>query len=471
MRRRFLSGIIVLVLPGLLTGISPAGAQETPPAARPQHQESAQAPQTLPLKQALAYALQANQEARKARLDIEGGQYKIDEAKAGALPKINASGGLTYNPILQLSALPGEFLGQPGEILLVPFGQKWGGNAGVSMSQTLYDQSVLTGLKAAKSTREFYALNAQLTEEQLIEQVATNYYQVLIRRQKLDVLDSTIRNAAKVLEIIDNQHQNGLARKIDVDRMKVNISNLQSQRQQLTNAVSLLSNQLKYAMGMPVETPIVLPPIALDDIKLEEWAGGDNTDFSGRSEFRIMQQQEQLLQLQKSAYKAGFYPNLSLTGNYSYQGLGNTLPVFKGPSRGVYWFDVASIGLNLKIPIFNGNAIRSKVRQADVEIRKVQEDIQKTEIGLRLAYENARTQIRNSLIVLDNQKENVRLAEEVFHNTRNNYNNGLATLTDLLDAENSFTAAQNNYATALLDFKVAEIQLIKSQGQLKTLTN
>lgn len=439
----------------LLTAFGRANAQQTP--------------QTLPLQQALAYALQANEEARKARLDIEGGQHKIDEAKAGALPKINASGGLTYNPILQLSALPGEFLGQPGEILLVPFGQKWGGNAGVSLSQTLFDQSVLTGLKAAKSTREYYALNAQLTEEQLIEQVATNYYQVLIQRQKLEVLDSTIGNATKVLTIIDNQHRNGLARKIDVDRMKVNISNLQSQRQQLTNAVSLLSNQLKYAMGMPVETPIVLPPIELDNITLEKWADKGDIELEGRSEFQIMQKQEQLLQLQKSAYKAGFYPSLSLNGNYSYQGLGNSLPVFKGPSKGVYWFDVASVGLSLKIPIFNGNAIRSKVRQADVEIRKVQEDIKKTQNALQLAYENARTQISNSLIVLENQEQNVQLAEEVFHNTRNNYDNGLATLTDLLDAENSFTEAQNNYATALLDFKVAEIQLIKSQGQLKTL--
>ncbi len=456
-RKRFLSGIVVPML-GLLLLSNPQFAVAQPGPT-----------QTIPLKQALEYALKANQEARKARLDIEGGQHKIDEVKAGALPKINASGGLTYNPILQLSALPGDLLGQPGETLLVPFGQKWGGNAGVSVSQVLFDQTVFTGLKAAKSTREYYALNAELTEEQLIEQIATNYYQVLIQRQKLEVLDSTILNSGKVLSIIDNQFRNGLARKIDVDRMKVNISNLQSQRQQLTNLVSQLSNQLKYAMGMPIETPIILPPIQLNDIQIGDWVATDSLDVEGRSEFRIMKKQEQLLQLQKSAYKAGAYPSLSLTGNYSYQGLGNTLPVFKGPSRGVYWFDVASVGLNLKIPIFNGNAVRSKVRQADVEIRKIQEDIRKTELGLDLNYENAKTQIRNSLIVLENQQQNVRLAEEVFHNTRNNYNHGLATLTDLLDAENSFTEAQNNYATALLDFKVAEIQLIKSRGQLKTL--
>ena len=53
----------------------------------------------------------------------------------------------------------------------------------------------------------------------------------------------------------------------------------------------------------------------------------------------------------------------------------------------------------------------------------------------------------------------------------NNYVQGLATLTDLLDAENELVAAQNNYTTALLDFKLAEIQLIKAKGELKTLSN
>jgi outer membrane protein TolC len=47
----------------------------------------------------------------------------------------------------------------------------------------------------------------------------------------------------------------------------------------------------------------------------------------------------------------------------------------------------------------------------------------------------------------------------------------LASLTDLLDAENALVEAQNNYTTAILDYKLAEIQLIKSKGELKTLIN
>jgi outer membrane protein TolC len=129
------------------------------------------------------------------------------------------------------------------------------------------------------------------------------------------------------------------------------------------------------------------------------------------------------------------------------------------------------VGLNLKIPIFNGFSTRSKVRQADIDIRKLQADIKNTELSLSLSYQNAKTQIGNSIITLNKQKTNVALAEEVYTNTQNNYTQGLAPLTDLLDAENSLSTAQNNYTAALLDYRIAEIQLIKAQGNLKSLLN
>ena len=92
-------------------------------------------------------------------------------------------------------------------------------------------------------------------------------------------------------------------------------------------------------------------------------------------------------------------------------------------------------------------------------------------MALDLDYENARTQISNSIITLQSQKENMELAEEIQRNINNNYLQGLASLTDLLDAENASIEAQNNYTSAVLDYKLAEIQLLKSKGELKTLIN
>ncbi|MDB5193764.1 MAG: TolC family protein [Segetibacter sp.] len=431
----------------------------------------AQQPVELQLKDALRYALEANQNARKARLNIENGQYQIDEVKSRALPQVNGSGGITYNPILQLSAIPGELFGTPGTTTLVAFGQKWNANAALSVSQTLFDNSVFTGIKAAKTTAEFYRLNAQLTEEQILEQVATNYYRVLVQRQQVGVVDSTIKNTERLQSVLQGLFDNGLAKKIDVDRVAVSVSNLRSRRQQLLNGVLLLENQLKFLIGMPIQNPISIPGIELASITPQAVPQGDTIDVAGRTELAVLRTQESLLQYQKQATKGEYYPTLGFSGSYSYQGLSNRFPVFKGQKNGANWFDVSSLGLNLRVPIFNGGATKARLKQADVSIRKLQEDISSTRLSLNLAYENARTQINNSIITLSSQKENVELARNVYSNTQNNYNNGLATLTDLLEAENSLTEAQNNYSSALLDYRVSEIQLIKAQGTLRNLLN
>jgi outer membrane protein len=92
-----------------------------------------------------------------------------------------------------------------------------------------------------------------------------------------------------------------------------------------------------------------------------------------------------------------------------------------------------------------------------------------TKLSLDLDYRNAMTQINNNLVTIENQKQNMRLAAEILSNTKNNYLQGLASLTDLLDAENANQEAQNNYSTAVLNYKIAEVSLIKSKGELKTL--
>jgi len=434
---------------------------------------SAQETIKLTLKDAINYALKANQDARKARLDVENSEYQIDEVKSRALPQINGSATITNNPLLQLSALPNIFgpNPNPNETILVAFGQKWATNAGLSLTQNLFDKSVLTGLGAAKTSREFYKLSAKLTEEQVIEQVATNYYQVLVQRQQIGVIDSTISNTTRVQRILRGQYDNGLAKKIDVDRISVSISNLNSRRQQLVNSVMLLENQLKFFMGMPIPTPISIPDASLDSIQPQAVAITDVVNVDNRIEYQLLRSQGDLLKFQKEAYRAEYYPNLSLSSNYSYQGTGQEFPLFKGQSSGINWFDAASVSINLRVPIFNGFATRARIRQADIRILKLEEEKSQTALGLNLAYENAKTQINNSIITLNSQKENMKLAQEVFFNTQNNYNNGLATLTDLLAAESSATEANNNYSSALLNYKVSEVQLIKSQGQLTKLIN
>lgn len=424
--------------------------------------EFTMAQQKITLGEALNFALQNNTRIRKARLDIEGGKYKVEEVRAQALPQITGTSGLTYNPIIGQQVV--DFGGQ---LQTLRFGQKWNSNAGVQLSQQLFNQQVFTGLQAAKSSTEYYNLTAQLTEEQIIELVANNYYQVLVNRQQLTVVDNNIKNVKVIEKIIANQYKNGLAKKIDVDRIQVNLTNLETQREQNINAITQLENQLKFAMGMPVSTQIILPETELTAVaQLPQFT--DTVAIANRTEIKLLDTQDKLLSLQRKAYVSEYYPTLALTGNYTYSSQSGGFDFLSSNSSAI-GFGSSAIGLTLRVPIFNGFLTRSKIRQADVDIRKAREDRRETTNSLNLAYENAKIQLKNSLNTINAQKRNVELAQEIYKSTQNNYNNGLASLTDLLDTESSLTEAQNSYTQALLSYKIAEIQLIKSNGNIKSL--
>ena len=428
----------------------------------------ANAQQQLTLKEALNYAVTNNTNARKARLDVDFGKYQTQEIRAQALPQLTGNANLTDNIIVQSIVLPGEFLGRPGEIIVAKAGTKYNAGAGVSLSQQIFNQTVFTGLKAAKTSESYYNLNAELSEEQVIEQVANNYYQVLVNKQQLSVIDTNIKNVRVVEKIISDQFRNGLAKKIDVDRIKVNLTNLENQRMQTQNAVVLLENQLKLSMGMPVENQIELPATELNEItNLPELAEEINLD--ARTELRLANVQRELYELDRKAKVSEYFPTLSLNGSYNYSGVSDNFDLFKSRNTTANWFDVAAITVNLRIPIFDGFATRSRVRQANINIKKAEEDIRQTKLGLNQAYENAKIQLRNSISTINSQKQNVALAQEIYESTQNNYNNGLAALTDLLDTENALTEAQYSYTQALLNYKIAEIQLIKSKGTIKSL--
>lgn len=419
-----------------------------------------QAQELLTLNEALKFALENKAEAKKSALDLENAQYKIDEVRAGALPQISGSGSLKYNALIQSIALESE-----QGVQVIKMGQPWNATAAISVNQQLFNQALFTGLKAAKSTKEFYIINKELSDEQLIEKVANAYYDVFQTQLQLETIDNNLSSTTKTRDVIAGLVQAGLGKKIDLDRTSVAVNNLQANRQIVVNALELKENALKFAIGMQMEQEIVLPKetfqIDLENTILE------TADLAGRTEIQLLEKQAELLVLNKKSIIADYYPTLSFGGDIGYAGFGRGF-IF---SDNFTWTSSSGLGLNLSIPIFKGGLTKSRVNQATIQIKQLEVDMMDTKLGLSLANENAKAQIKNSLLTINTNQSNVTLAKEVLENTNNNYKNGLATLTELLDAENASADAQSNYNTSLLNYKVAEIQLIKANGKLKTLIN
>lgn len=415
----------------------------------------------LTLKDALTYALEHKAEAKQAVLDIENSEYQIQEVKSNALPHLNLEANLANNVKIQEMPLTLE-----GHTQMIPFNLKWNSQVTATASQVLFNQAVFMGLKAARSAKAFYVINKELTDEQIIEKVASTYYQVFQAKAMLLTLDTTIHSTTRIKKIIEDLHANGLATQIDLDRTKVSLSNLKANRQQVVNAIDLQENALKFFMGMDLNAPILLPD---NTFSIDESVLLVENKVDVRTEIHLLEKQKELLAYKLKSIQADYYPSLAAFGTFGYQGMGDKLPWGGKPSDGVFWTNASAVGVSLKVPIFNGFETKAKVRQAKVDLKKLDVQISDTKQALHLDFTNAQKSIENALITINIQKENVDLAKSILTNMQNNYKHGLASLTDLLNAENAYTEAENNFTTSMLDFKLAEIQIIKSQGELKTL--
>ena len=433
----------------------------------------AQQSSELTLAQAIDYALKSKADAQKARLEIKKSEYKIQEARANALPRLAASAGMSYNPKLQATYIDASTFAPPGmpvsdEPIKMEMGQKWGSSAELKLTQVVFNQAVFIGLRAARTTREFYLINEQLTQNEIIEKVAQAYWKVYQAQQALQNIQENLALTEKTAQVVEGSFKAGLAKKIDLDRVTVALNNLRSAEQQASSGLTLAKHALKYLMGLPITEPISLPK---DAFKADYRLAFEKGDASNRTEIKALEKQKELLTLSAKATRSGLYPSLALQATYGYLGMGPKTPLIYGKKDKVYWSNYSAISLGLNIPIFSGFGTKAKVQQALIEIEAIDATLKDTRLAMDLAQENAQTQLANNLLTIQTQEDNVKLAQEVLSNTQNNYQQGLASLTDLLESERALSDAKNNYTNALLSYKLAEIGLLKAQGNLDTLKN
>jgi outer membrane protein len=425
--------------------------------------------QSYSLKQCLEYAKQNNSNIKIAYLDSDISGKVVNEQIGKGLPQINITGTLEDKLKIATQLLPGEFFGQSaGTYIPVKFGTKYNAAGTISLTQKIFDGSFWVGLKAAKISESMSEQNIQKTEEQTAYDVSSAYYKALIiqkRLKNLKIIQAASENTLKSTEL---KYQNGLAQKIDVDKIKVSYNNTRSQVQQAELSYNQALNNLKFYMGMPVESAIVL----IED--LPDYSGSfalanTNENFvESRIDYQIQKTNVLLYEADKQNNIYAYLPSLSFYANYGYSAMRKEFDIFKG---GKDWYTTSVIGLELKIPVFSGLQKYSKVQQSQLNIEKATESLKHTEQSIKVEVSNYMIQFKNAIDNILNEKENLALAESVYSNTQLTFEQGTGSSLDLVQSESALRETQNNYYSKLLTLYIAKLDLEKSQGTLINFIN
>lgn len=435
----------------------------------------AYAQEAYSLQGCLEYAVQHNRNIKKSGYDKGKAYYAHQEVLGALMPQINGSANLNDNlkkakfvmPNFMNSMLPpGMQDPNASKYMTVEMGTKYSANVGLSVNQQLFNFPLFNALKIAEVAERMAALGVESTEEDVIAQTATLFYAIQSTEYAVAQMSKSVELVEKMLKMMEVNHDNGLVKKVDVDRLKVNLTNLLTQKSAIENAIEVQKNLLKLQMGMEMDTALTITPMDLSIVE-QMVSGVAILPFAPtqHTAYKLLAEKLEMADLQKKSATYEYLPTLSLIFNVQYNGVSDQF--FRGQTN--YWYPTSVIGLSLRIPIFSGLSRRSKVRESDFELKKAQEDMRILGQSLDMAHKNAILKLNDTQRTIALQKDNQALAEQVFEMAQNNYVLGVASMSDVLNASQSLIQAQMSYANALNECMKAYIDLKKASGEIKEL--
>ena len=428
------------------------------------------------LQQCLGYAVEHNSNVKKSACDREKAERARQEVLGALLPQISGSAGLNDNlkkakfimPNFMNNFLP-EKMRDPNapEYMTIEMGTKYSANAGLALNQQLLNMSLFNTLDIAKVSKQMAELGALSTEEDVIAQTATLYYGVQVTQYAASQMLRSVELVEQMLRMMEVNYASGLVKKVDVDRLRVNLTNLRTQQSAIESGLEVQKNLLKLQMGFEVTEPIAVPALDLSLMAQQEIAAVSSPTFDPirHIAYRQLQQRERMAELQERAKKYEYLPTLSLALNLQYNHMSDQL--FGGATN--YGYPTAMVGVSLRMPIFSGGSRLAKVRESHLDLLKAQEDLHALDQSLRMANLNASLKLRDTRRTIALQRDNQALAEQVLDLAQKNYSLGVASLSDVLNASQSLVQAQMSYASALGDYMKAFIDLKKSRGEIRDL--
>jgi outer membrane protein len=414
------------------------------------------------LDQCLDFAINNSYAAHRANLNIDEAGQQISEARSSVLPQINASGSFDHSMVLPTTMLPGELIGESGTQIPVQMGSKNELDFGVSVEQVIFSPTLFTGIKIARNNQELQRLRSAMTREEIIFDVSNTFYDILGSMQELDNINYMIAKQDSLYRLTEKRVEENVTREVDLNRIKVNLTNLQARGKNMGNVISQQKRYLQILIGIPIEDVF-----DVDDSEMKSMGISELLNFSqpqNRIELDVLNKQREMLELEIRRHKMEYLPTLSAIATAGYQFQSNRLNLTKDP-----WYSSAIVGVRLTIPIFGGFGKRSRIKQKQIQMQSLDWDIRETRQTLSANYLNAKNQLEIIYELVQAQSENLQLAEKVYTQTMVLYTEGLANITDLLETETSLHEVKIAHTTELIRYKKTEIDLLKASGTLEHL--
>lgn len=394
------------------------------------------------LEEAIDIALAENIDYQNYIINQEKANLEYKQSRRFRLPTVSGTFNGQRNGNLATTPVPGEFFGQPGEVVYAQFGQRYNYNAGINATQELINREASLKSKISKLKNSMAASDQNLFESVLREQISLYYYTGLIANRAVQLGQEDLENATKVLELTELKFDEGLIDKISANHATINKNMIEQSLVSSGQLERQCNTELKILLGVKPTDSLTI-------------AG--QFDYSIPQNFEVAQLnahpqiiKEELnteqADLQVKLSQSSLLPSIALSTYYGAQQFGDDLILGFGPGD---WSSYSYISLSLNVPIFTGFNNRSNIK-----ISKLNQEIasnQKLEVerNQQVKDEQLITDYKYSLKEAALALETYHLYEENSRLSLSKYEEGLISLDQYLNIFEDYIRAENAYLNAM----------------------
>ncbi|MBL8009243.1 MAG: TolC family protein [Flavobacteriales bacterium] len=407
------------------------------------------------LQECIDLALAHDQRSRSADIDLRMAEARVDEQQANLLPKVRGVADMRHYADLPYQLLPASFFGGPeGVYREIQFGTPNNITLNVQAQLPLVDVGSWEGIHVAREAERMAGMQRERSREEVVLELSNAYYNAQVLQARRTFLDSNLLSTEAMLRNVELLHAQLLARGTDVDRLRLQRDQLRTQRERLVAQHEQVLDLLRLMMGLPPDAPLATEPAS---------APVQQTQATPKATagLRIAEQGVLLRQAEIRLLKRSRLPSLHGYGLYGNTGFG---PIASGGRYDLY--PVSYFGATLHVPLFNGTVITKKVRQKELELERA--GLLRDAVADREGLEQRRATRDEALALrtLSDAEAQLALAERIRRSTLLQHTEGLATLTDLVLADQAVREGQQLYIDALVQLRKAQLELARLNGTL-----
>jgi outer membrane protein TolC len=415
----------------------------------------------LTLRQAIQIALKQSPEVDAAKAGVDEAKANASLARTQYLPQVNFAEDMSRgdDPVYVFGtrlrqqrftqadfALPA--LNNPDPI--GNFATRISG--GWLLFDSLHTQKSVHG---ADLMQKSAASSAEAVDQKVVLDVVQAYQGVLYAERQVEIARHELETAEALLSSVDDHVKAGLA--VESDRMSAEVS-VAARKQRLIAArgdVDLAWAQLRVAMGTPDLKASALRPIEQKNFPKNDLGQELESALKNRHDLAALSDAQSARAAAESAARLSFGPKVSAYGNWEDDR--QTL----GGQGGNNW--VAGVQIGVDILPFSKRAQLAKEKatkaRVDAQLNAYQQQV-------RLQVNQAHTRRQTAELSLETARTAIDQAAESLRILKNRYGAGLATITDLLRAEDAEREARTNYWHAVYGNTMAYAQQLFATGTL-----